>query len=330
MSKRPFAQHWPVMLLGVVVVLIFLAVLVTFEVKETEYAVVRRFGAPRMEMVDGKKMVKVYPPGPHWKLPAPIDTVWTHDNRLQCYELRQGQVEQTPTADGYQIVVTTYVLWKVGDAGLFLSRLGTTVAAEESLDNIVRNSRSIVLGRHSLTELINADPTKVHIPEIEKEVLDHLRANAMKDYGIDVEYLGFKLLGFPEQVSAKVFARMRAERNRQSEKYRADGRRDAERIRAQADLEASRILSEAEAKAKGIRAEGDKSAAESYAAFRQDPELAAFLRKLDSLRQTLSEKTTLIVDTNTPPYDLLLPGATDLAKDKQAPEPKAQAQGEKR
>ena len=78
-----------------------------------------------------------------------------------------------------------------------------------------------------------------------------------------------------------------------------------------------------EADAKRIRAEGDRAAAEFYAVFGRNPELAVFLRKLDSLRLTLSEKTTLVVDTRTPPFDLLLPDATDLKKAARALPPAA-------
>ena len=323
MGKRTFMQHWPVVLLGITVLLIFLAMLVVFEVKETDYAVVMNFGRPKTETVEAETRIKVYDPGLHLRWPYPIDTVWSHDNRLQCYELRKGQVEQIQTADDYQIVVTTFVLWQVGDPGLFLKRVNTTAEAENKLDDVVRNSRNIILGRHNLDELIsnkkeNKDKNEkmVRIPDIEQEILDHLHDVAMHKYGIEVKHLGFKHLGFPEAVSQKVFARMKAERNRKSEKYRAEGKRDAQKIRSEADLAVSDKLTAAQADAKRIRAEGDRVAAGYYSVFRANPELAAFLRKLDSLRETLSKKTTLILDTNTPPYDLFLPGATDLQKAK--------------
>lgn len=313
MAKRTFSQHWPVIVLAVVVTVIFVAVLVAFAVKETDYAIVMTFGSPRVETVDGQERVKVYDPGLHLKWPL-IDTVWRHDRRIQAYELKKGQVEQIQTSDDYQIVVTTFVLWRVGDPGLFLRRVNTTAEAENKLDDVVRNSRNIVLGQHPLSALINVEPDKVRIGDIEREILEHMREVAMSKYGIEVLHLGFKHLGFPEEVSTKVFARMRAERNRRSAQYRAQGQRDAQKIRAQADLQVSNKLAEAQAAAQRIRAAGDGAAAQHYAAFQANPELAAFLRKLDALRKTLSEKTTLIVDTSTPPYDLLLPGATDLLK----------------
>ena len=39
----------------------------------------------------------------------------------------------------------------------------------------------------------------------------------------------------------------------------------------------------------------------------QDPELAEFLRKLDALRVILQGRTTVVFDTNVPPFDLLKP-----------------------
>ena len=61
-----------------------------------------------------------------------------------------------------------------------------------------------------------------------------------------------------------------------------------------------------------IRAEGDAEAAKSYETFKQNPELAAFLRKLDSLRRIMKGRTTLVLDTNAAPFDLLTPGADNL------------------
>jgi electron transport complex protein RnfD len=42
---------------------------------------------------------------------------------------------------------------------------------------------------------------------------------------------------------------------------------------------------------------------------KQNPELAVFLRKLESLRVVMRGRTTLVFDTNTAPFDLFKPGA---------------------
>lgn len=312
-SKRSMMQHWPVMALAAVVVVIFMAALVTFQVSETEYAVVRRFGKAK-ENADGT--VKVYPPGLRFKLPF-IEDVWRVDRRLQAYELKRGRVEQISTSDNYQIVVNTYVLWKVADPALFFKSFPPPASDYASeLDALVRSARNNVLPQHRLTELISIEPGLARMAEIEAEILKEAQGRARERYGIDIVEIGFKHLGFPEQVSQKVFDRMRAEREKRSQEYLSFGVREAQRIRAEADRLASETRAKAQADAKRIRAEGDQAAAQNYAVFRENPELAVFLRKLDSLRLTLTEKTTLVVDTNTPPYDLLLQGATDIGDGK--------------
>ena len=49
-----------------------------------------------------------------------------------------------------------------------------------------------------------------------------------------------------------------------------------------------------------------------YQVFKEQPELAEFLRKLEALQKVLKGKTTVIFDTNVPPFDLLKPGAENL------------------
>ncbi len=299
--------HWPVLCLGLLLLLIFLTVLFVFQVRETEYAVIRRLGRPLRD----DQTVRVYGPGLHFKWPF-IDRVWRHDRRLLPYDLTRGQVEQSTTRDEYMAVVSTFVFWRVGDPLLFLSSFNTTAEAEAKIDELTRHSRHSVLAEHRLEELVNVDRESVRIDLIERKMLEGVRDIAMREYGIEVVHLGIRHFGFPEQVTTAVFSRMVEERNKLVEAYRTRGTEEAEKIKTNADLEARRLIAEAEAEATRIRGRGDRQAAEQYAIFRENPELAAFLRKLEALRRTLSEKTTLVVDTGTPPYDLLREGALDL------------------
>ena len=308
-KKRELMQHWPIIALALVVLGIFLAACVSFQVQEYEIAIVKTFGEARRGP-DGQ--AKIYSPGLHFRWPAPIDDVWRHDNRIQTYELGTGRVEQIQTADEYQIVVTTFVLWKVGDPGLFMRAITTSQAAEGKIDDLVRNSRNMVIGQHYLSQLIQVrtlgkltTPEGDELGKVEQEILDDVRPRALEDFGIDIVHVGMKHLGFPAEVTRKVFERMKSERERKVREHIAEGDSLAVEIRAEADRKARDILSTAEAKAKGIRSEGDEEAAKAYAAFAANPELASFLRKLESLRKTLGEKTTLVLDTNTPPYDIL-------------------------
>jgi modulator of FtsH protease HflC len=308
-EKRSFMQHWPVVVLAAVVVVIFVAGLVTFQVRETEIALVKRLGKAK---TDATGKVEVYGAGLHWKWPF-VEDVWRTDKRLQTYELKKGRTEQITTSDNHQIVVSTYVLWRVADPALFFKSFpppDTDYSAE--LDALVRSSRNNVLPQHALAEIVNVDTSKARLPAIEREIMAMAQPRALQQYGIEIVDIGFRQIGFPDQVTQKVFARMRAEREKRAQEYLSIGLREAQRIRAGADREASDTVAKAQAESKRIRAEGDEQAAKSYAVFQESPELAAFLRKLDALRLTLSEKTTLVVDTTTPPFDLFEKGATDI------------------
>ena len=306
-NKKGFT-HWPVVTLALLVVAIFIVAMVTFQVKETEYALLKTFGKPK---VDASGKVIEYSPGLHFRWPF-IDQVWRHDKRLQCYELSKGKHEQITTKDQYQIVVSTYALWRVGDPGLFLRRMKSTDEAEANLDAVIRNSRAEVIPQHNFSELVNIKSSESKMKEIEDEMLARVKEVAMREYGIEVTKIGFRQLGFPEAVSSKVFDRMKAERASKSEKYLAEGKSEAQKIRSEADRKANAILAEAEAEAKRIRGQGDEAAARYYAVFSKNPELAKFLRSLEALKISLGENDTLILDTETPPFTLFKAGATEL------------------
>ncbi len=62
-EKRGLSQHWPVALLALAVVLIFAIAMMTFQVKETEYAVVKTLGKAK---VDEAGQIITYEPGLHF------------------------------------------------------------------------------------------------------------------------------------------------------------------------------------------------------------------------------------------------------------------------
>jgi membrane protease subunit HflC len=307
-TERGLKQHWPVTLLALLVVAIFMVALMTFQVKETEYAVIKTFGKAK---VDSSGAIIQYEPGLHFKWPF-VDQVWRHDKRLQCYELTVGQEEQIITKDEFQIVVSTYVLWRIGDPGLFLRRLNSTEEAETTLDAVVRNSRNSILPQHNFSELVNTNAKESKMEEIEEAMLASVQKKALEEFGIEVTRIGFRKLSFPEMVTSKVFDRMRAERESKSERFLAEGKSEAQRIRSEADRKAAELLAQAEAEAKRIRGEGDEAAARYYAVFQKNPDLALFLRNLEALKVSLGNQDTLILDTNTPPFTLLKPGASQL------------------
>jgi membrane protease subunit HflC len=197
---------------------------------------------------------------------------------------------------------------------VFFPRFGASVErAAESLEGVLRNAYIGVVGKHPFSHFISTDEKQLKFVEIEQEMLKKVQDDVQASgYGIAVDFLGIKQLGLPESVTKVVFERMQSERKLQEDKIKFEGESEAQNIRSAADLASSRALSEAEAAALRIMAEGELEVAKSFEVFKQEPELASFLFKLKALEQFLKDRSTLILDQNAPPLDLLksLPGAT--------------------
>jgi membrane protease subunit HflC len=102
---------------------------------------------------------------------------------------------------------------------------------------------------------------------------------------------------------------MKEERQRYVQKLQAEGDAQARDIRSAADRERAETLAKAEAQVTEIRGEADAESAKSLAVFKDSPDLAVFLLKINALEQSLKERSTLILDQRTPPFDLLDAGA---------------------
>ncbi|MEW6158734.1 MAG: protease modulator HflC [Verrucomicrobiota bacterium] len=283
---------------GVILLAIFVLLLFTFQVRQTEVALVTTFDKPTRIYSDPLK-----DPGMHWKWPAPIQKVYKFDRRIQNFE---GKFEETQTQDNLPILVMVYVGWTIKDPSLFFSSFpgGTTTQAEPALEGLIRSAQSSVIGKHPFGHFISTDEKQLKFVEIEKEMIETIQPNATK-YGIQIDFLGIKKLGLPQSVTEKVFARMKAEREREIARLKARGEAEAMKIQSTADRDRAEILAKAEAQATAIRGQADAESSKALAVFEQSPELAIFLRKLKALEETLKDRSTLILDERTSPFDLL-------------------------
>ncbi len=291
--------------IGALLLIIFGLLLFVFQVRQSEVAVVTRFGKPDRTKTS---------PGAYARFPWPIEKVHKMDQRIQNFEDR---FEETLTPDGFNLLVNVYVGWKVSKPELFFPKFanGSVDEAEKSLDAIVRSAKNEIVGKHPFSHFISTDPKELKFAEIEGEMLQKVQSQVeANNYGIEIKFLGIKKLGLPESVTQTVFERMRSERQVQVSRIENEGKEQAEEIRSTAERESAKTIAEAEAKATRIRGEGEAEAAKSFAAFQKNPELANFILKLNALEMMLKEKTTLILDQNTSPLDLLQKGSLDVAK----------------
>jgi len=289
-------RHYSTLIIGTLLVLIFGLLLLTFQVRQSEVAVVTTFGNPTREITEPRAF-------PFLKWPWPIQRVYKLDQRIQTFEDR---FSEELTRDGISLMSSVYVGWRITEPMTFFPKFagGSTNAAERLLQNLLQTAKSSVVGKHNLADFVNANPAQLKFDEIESEISGIVeRQLESGQYGIKIEFLGLKRLGFPESVTESVFEQMKSERNVLATRTTSEGEAEAQKIKSTANREASRLVDEAEARAVGIRAEGEKIAAELLPVFEQNPELAAIDLRLKALEQVLKENTMLIFDPRTPPFD---------------------------
>ena len=298
MATGNFFKHWPTMLLGVVVAVILLIAVFSYQLNQTESAVVTTFGSP----------AAVTDPGLHFRWPFPFQKIYKFDHRIRCFEGGSGKIEETMTADGQNILVGIFINYRISAVEKFFRTLEDMTKAEERLNSLMRSAKNATFGQYKFSQVINTKPELMKLNEIR----DRIKAALEKDtaeYGIEIVSVGINTINVPERITDKVFDRMIEDRKLVADRYLAEGTVRASEIRNDADQKKAVMLAKAEAEAREIRAQGDAEAATFYAVFRENPELAEFLRKLDSLRLIMRNQTTLVLDTNVAPFDLLKPGS---------------------
>jgi len=285
------------LLIGTVLVVIFALLLFVFQVRQSEVAILTTFEKPTAQPYDQ--------PGAYFKWPWPIQKVYKFDQRIQNFE---DKFSQTLTADNNNLIVTLYTGWRISDARLFYPKFqGSVPAAQRILEGMLRSAQNAVIGRHNLSEFVNADPKQLQFDAIEREIEQRVQAElSTNDYGIRLEFLGFKKIELPEGVTQAVFDRMKNERQKLISRTENEGKAEAQKIQSAADRQAAETIANADAAATRIRGEGEAAAAKVLPVFQQNPALANYLMRIDALKQALNQRTTLIFDERTPPFDLFL------------------------
>jgi membrane protease subunit HflC len=307
MATGNFFKHWPTMLLGVVVAVILLVAVFSYQLNQTESAVVTTFGRP----------AAVTEPGLHFRWPFPFQKIYKFDHRIRCFEGGSGKIEETMTEDGQNVLVGIYVNYRIDAVEKFFISLENVTNAEDRLNSLMRSAKNATIGQYKFSQIINTNPELMKLGEIQGKIQSALERDTAI-YGIKIVSVGINTINVPESISEKVFERMIEDRKVVANSYLAEGTVRSAQIRSEADQQKAITLAKAEAEAREIRAQGDAEAATYYAVFRENPELAEFLRKLDSLRQIMKNQTTLVLDTNVAPFDLLKPGSEVLGPVKPA------------
>jgi membrane protease subunit HflC len=283
------------LIIAAVLLAIFALLLFNFQVRQSEVVVVSTFLKPTATITNAGLYVK-------W--PWPVQSINRFDQRTQTFE---DKYSENLTADNTMLLTSVFVGWKISDAKEFFPKFpgGSALAAQRQLENMIRSAKAAVIGKHNLSDFVNADASQLKFGEIEKEIQSAVAAELAKNnYGISIDFLGIKRLGLPESVTQTVFDRMKAERTKYISEAQFKGEAEASKIKSAADREAADLLANAQAAATRIEGAGVAEAAKTLSVFQQNPDLAIFQLQLAALKNSLNQKSTLIFDQQTPPFDL--------------------------
>jgi membrane protease subunit HflC len=282
--------------IAAVLVVIFALLLFTFQVRQSEVAVLTTFGKPAANNLDQ--------PNLYFKWPWPIQQVYRFDQRVQNFEDKPSEIL---TGDNTMLIAGVYVGWRISDAKEFFPKFadGSVTAAQRQLETMLRSAKAAVIGKHNLSDFVNSNPAELKLAAIEDEIKTAVQGElAAHNYGISIEFLGLKKLGLPENVTTAVFDRMKSERQKFISEAQFKGEADATNIVSAAGRQAADVIANAQAAATRIEGEGVAEAAKTLAVFQQNPELAIFQLQLEALKNSLNQKSTLIFDERTPPFSL--------------------------
>ncbi len=265
--------------LGLAVLLLILAANSLFVVRETERAVMLRFG----ELVNAD-----ISPGLHVKIPW-VNQVRKFDARIQIEDSVPGDFF---TLEQKNLVVDSYAKWRIVDVGQFyVSTQGEVSRAGTLLAQRVNNGLRAQIGERTLQEVVAGERDQLML-----DLTANLNMSTPEDFGIEVIDVRVKRIDLPEDVRGSVYERMVTERNREAQELRSRGEELAIGIRADADGQAVIFEAEAYRDAENIRGEGDAEATAIYAqAYNKDPEFYAFTRSLNAYRETFKNKGDVLL-----------------------------------
>ena len=253
-----------IIIAAVVALLIIFGLNSLFVVNQGHSALLLQFG--RVVRTD-------YQPGLHAKIPL-LQQVAEFDDRIQSLD---AQPQPYITAEKKSVNVNFYVKWRIADTTAFYNATGgDALQAAQRLMPLINDALRAQFNTHKLDEIIAGGSQQ--ITEQSRAVAD---AAARKSLGMEVIDVRIKGIDLPDEVSAAVYKRMRAEQVQVANELRSSGQEAKARIQADADRQVVVLKADAERDAEKVRGDGDAQAAAIYAqSYGQDPEFYNFYRSL--------------------------------------------------
>lgn len=258
--------------------LVVLVGMTLFTVDQRERAIVFQLG-------EVKEVIAT--PGLHFKWPL-IQNVRYFDARILT--LDTPDAERFITSEKKNLLVDTFVKWRISDARQYYISVGDEVQAQTRILQTVNATLREEVGKRTVHEVVSEDRDTIMTSVRERANQD------AKKIGVEIIDVRLKRVDLPQEVSESVYKRMDAERKSVANQLRSEGFSEAERIRAEADKEREVIIANAYKEAQRIKGEGDAKAAAAYAqAYGQNAEFYAFYRSLEAYRSSFKDRSDLLV-----------------------------------
>ena len=264
-----------------------------YTVSETETAIKLRLG----EIVSVEKE-----PGLKFKTPF-VNNVVKFDNRVQTLD---APSERFLTGEKKNVIVDSYVKWRIIDAEKFYKSTGGNLARTNNrLAQIIKTGLKSEFSKRTIKDVVSGERSEI-MTSIAK-----LAKKDIGDFGIEIIDVRIKRIDLSQEVSNSVYRRMQAERNRVAKEFRSKGAEEAEIIQAAADKKRTIILANAYRDSEIIRGEGDAISAGNYAqAYNQNADFYSFYRSLESYKKSFSgQNDIMVLNPNTEFFRHFNPGA---------------------
>src|SRR5699024_11603863 len=282
------------------VILLVIASSCVFVVRERDSVLVFTLGEVRKTVTE---------PGLHFKFPPPFETITRLDKRLRTIETKDP--ERIQTAEKKNLLIDSFVKWRIEDPRLFYVTLGANEqAAVERLQAQIRDALNASVNVRTVKAVVSNERDTIM-----KEILTTVEKRA-EPLGVDVVDVRLRRIDFVPEISESVYRRMEAERKQEANRLRASGFADSESIRAKADRERQEMLADAYAKAQRIKGQGEAEATQIYAdAYGKNPEFYSFFQRLESYRSAFTgDNDTMVLSPKSDFFNLW--DGIDAAKDK--------------
>jgi len=289
-----------------------------YTVNEAEWAVVTQFGQPVRVVpeVDPKTGEHLAGPGLYFRTPL-IQEVTRLEKRVLSWD---GIPSSIPTRDKKYIDIDTFARWRIVRPTPFYQALGSNLdAGQRKLDDIVDSAVRDVIGSYNLIEVVRStDRGLVYETEelaaeqrgraeaiekgrrrIEIEIAEKAAAKLDPSLGIELVDVRIKRVNYIANVSARIYERMQSERKRIASRYRSEAQEQSDIILGDTNMQLAEIEGEAAGRSAEIRGEADAEAIRLYGeAIRRTLDFYSLQRRLEAYRNSIDEKTTLVLSTD--------------------------------